>query len=716
MRKVCISVLSLIFAAASIVCFDVQPSMAVVSSIALPTVGANGDVLAIAADAEHVYLGGKFSYVGFSAGSGVAVDTSSGRRLPTVTRIKGGTVRAAVSDGKGGWYVGGDFTTVGGTTRSGLARILSNGAAASWGPGVSGRVDSLALSGTTLYVGGSFTSVGGVSRSNAAAVDSSGAVLAWDPQADGSVRTITVHGATAYLGGSFSSAGGAARANLAAVDASTGLATSWNPGADGPVNDLAVAAGSVFAGGEFSAIAGEPRAFLAAVTTEGTISSWNPSADGPVRAVAAKKDGTTLYAGGEFSTIGGAERRNVAALHTSDATATAWDPGADGPVLDVALSRATAVSAAESTVHVVGSFQRAGGAMRYNAAGLDAASAAATGWNPGTDTTTRAVATSGSNIFVGGEFSWINGAPRSHVAALDRATLELDRDWNPVADGPVHAIAVAPGGGAVYIGGDFFTLGGADRKRLGAVVPSSGAVTAWAPRTNNPVNAIAPTSTAVYVGGTFSNINGVARSRIGAVDTASGALDNSFNPGASDTVRFLEVSPDQQKLYVGGRFATIASVSRPGCAELATVSGTATSFAPTAGGDVVSLDLSQDGSTLWCSTASNRTYSYSLGGGPTAPTWTTQTSGDVQAAEDDGGDLYIGGHFSGVKEGSKQHQRLHAASLSTASGLATAWNPTVAGSYGVWEIAVIDGRVLIGGDFDKVGGKDQPRFAAYEQP
>jgi hypothetical protein len=29
---------------------------------------------------------------------------------------------------------------------------------------------------------------------------------------------------------------------------------------------------------------------------------------------------------------------------------------------------------------------------------------------------------------------------------------------------------------------------------------------------------------------------------------------------------------------------------------------------------------------------------------------------------------------------------------------------------------VIDGRVLIGGDFDKVGGKVQPSFAAYAQP
>lgn len=716
MRKAMFCALSLLVGWAGLVGGVTLPAKALASSAFVPTVGANSDVLAITADAEHIFLGGSFTYVGFSSGAGVGVDTETGLRLSTLARVTGGEVRAAVSDGKGGWYIGGSFTSVAGSPRAGLARILSTGAAATWAPRVQGSVESIAFNGTTLYVGGSFTSVAGVNRTNAAALDTAGAVLPWQPSPDGTVRAIAADVTQVYLGGSFGKAGGAARANLAAVHLTTGAATAWNPGADAPVHDLSLAAGVVYAGGEFDQVAGQPRAHLAAVSTGGALGSWNPGTDGVVSAVVAKKDGSVVYAGGQFAMAGATQRQNLAAFQGSTGAATTWNPGADGPVLDLALSRATATASAEATLHVGGTFTRAGGAVRYNLAGIDAASGTATAWDPGADTTVRAVSTSGTKIFVGGSFSWINGGPRKYVAALHRTTLELDRDWVADASAPVNALAVDPNGGALYIGGEFVTLSGQDRKHLAAVVPSTGAVTGWAPRTNNPVKAIAPTQSAVYVGGTFSNINGIARSRIGAVNTTTGATLTTFNPGASDTVRFLELSPDLTRLYVGGRFATISGVPRPGCAELTASTGSATSFAPSTGGDVVSLDLANNGDTLWCSTSSNRTYSYPLVGGPTAPTWTTQTSGDVQAAEDDGGDLYIGGHFSSIKEGNKQHQRLHAASLSTGTGLATAWNPSVAGIMGVWEIAVVGDLLLVGGDFAKVGGKTQPSFAVFSAP
>lgn len=692
------------------------PSVALATTSHRPSVGANGDVLAIAYDAEHIYLGGKFSYVGFSSGAGAGVDAASGKRLSTIARVAGGAVRAAVSDGKGGWYIGGTFTSVGGSARSGLARILSTGAVSTWAPAVQGSVDSLALSGTTLYLGGSFTSVSGAARANAAALDTATGLLPWSPNPNGPVRTIAADATQVYLGGAFTQAGGAARANLAAVGSTSGTATEWNPGTDAPVNDLSVQGQVVYAGGEFGQVSGQTRARLAAVRTDGVVTAWNPGSDGVVHTLVARRDGTAVYVGGAFTSAGGAARQNLAALQTSDGAATAWNPGASGAVLDLALARATATAPAEATVHVGGVFSAVGSAVRHNTAAVDASTGQPTPWDPGADAAVRTVASSGTNWFLGGDFSWVNGAPRASVAALDRATLELDRDWNPSANGPVNALALAPDGGALYIGGEFLTLAGQDRRRLGAVSPSTGAVTGWAPRTNNPVNALAASGTAVYVGGTFSNINGTARARIGAVDTAAGALLTGWNPGATDTVRFLELSPDASKLYAGGRFATVAGVARPGCAELSASSGAATPFAPTAGGDVVSLDLSTDGARLWCSTASNRTYAYALGGGSTAPSWTTQTSGDVQAAEDDGGDLYIGGHFSGVKEGTKQLSRPHAASLNTATGTATAWNPSVGGSYGVWELAVVGDLLLVGGDFDKVNGKTQPGLAVFNAP
>jgi hypothetical protein len=67
-------------------------------------------------------------------------------------------VRVAVSDGAGGFYIGGDFTEVDGLARNRLAHILANGTLGSWNPSPGGtKIYALAVSGDTVYAGGKFT-------------------------------------------------------------------------------------------------------------------------------------------------------------------------------------------------------------------------------------------------------------------------------------------------------------------------------------------------------------------------------------------------------------------------------------------------------------------------------------------------------------------------------------------------------------------------------
>src|SRR5215204_1233439 len=58
-RRLSIALFSVLVGVANVVGIVAQPATAVASSAALSTVGANGDVLAITSDAEHVYIGGK---------------------------------------------------------------------------------------------------------------------------------------------------------------------------------------------------------------------------------------------------------------------------------------------------------------------------------------------------------------------------------------------------------------------------------------------------------------------------------------------------------------------------------------------------------------------------------------------------------------------------------------------------------------------------------
>jgi hypothetical protein len=205
----------------------------------------------------------------------------------------------------------------------------------------------------------------------------------------------------------------------------------------------------------FTRIGGQTRNYIAALdAATGAATAWNPNAGFVVHALAVS--GTTVYAGGWFTTIGGQSRNYIAALDAVTGNATAWnpDPGGDRP-----YGFALAVSG--STVYAGGGFTSIGGQSRNMIAALDAATGAATAWNPNASGSVSALAISGSTIYAGGGFTSIGGRTRNHIAALDAATGNATA-WNPNASGGVSALAVS--GSTVYVGGDFTSIGGEPRQ------------------------------------------------------------------------------------------------------------------------------------------------------------------------------------------------------------------------------------------------------------
>src|SRR5262245_30235939 len=56
-----------------------------------------------------------------------------------------GVVHCIVSDGSGGWYIGGDFERVGGLERHNLAHVLADHGLSLWNPGSDGPVLAIAV-------------------------------------------------------------------------------------------------------------------------------------------------------------------------------------------------------------------------------------------------------------------------------------------------------------------------------------------------------------------------------------------------------------------------------------------------------------------------------------------------------------------------------------------------------------------------------------------
>ncbi len=615
----------------------------------------NGGVHASAVMGNTLYLGGEFSRVGPATGGLMPVHATSGSPLQAPLDVDG-TIKAMVSDGAGGWYVGGAFRHVNGVARNSLARISATGAVKPWNPGVNGTVNAMLLSGGKVYLGGQFSQVGGQGRGNLAAVDTTtGAVVAWNPNANSSVNAMGIATGLVYVGGAFTTVAGVSRLHVAALDATSGAASNWQPNPDGDVYALFVnydvinITTHVYLGGSFGLVSGVPRANFAHVDATPTSptfnqpTAFNPSPNGAVRSlVVAGRTIITTYMGGDFTVAGGQPRARLAAF--SGVNLGSWNPGADNTVVSLRLSG--------TTMYVGGYFGALGGQPRPFAGAVATSGGAATAWNPEPNAPVRVFAPVDTTVWLGGDFTSLGGVARANLAALDLTTGAATA-WNPGTNGAVHALE--PIGGLLYAGGAFTTIGGQSRPHV-AQLDAGGNIGAWNPAPDGDVRAIAaragiPTST-IFLGGTFTHVMNTPRNRLAAVSDAVMPSLSSWNPDANGQVDAIVVDPNW--VYVAGKFTGFAGLySRQYVAQL-DPGGVPTGFIPVPSNPIKTL--ARIGGTLYLGFAGQIT----IGGqqrrgivafNPPVNTplpWDPQCDGSVYTILPSGGTLYLGGFFSNV--------------------------------------------------------------------
>ena len=331
-----------------------------------------------------------------------------------------------------------------------------------------GRVNAIAVSGTTVYLGGQFTSMrpagaaagtGEVARNHVAAVSlTTGNLLPWNPNTNGTVRAIKVAGSAVYLGGAFTQVGGVSHlriAKVAATGAGTVVAT-WNATATGEVFSLASAGGTIYLGGGFGTVDGNARANLAAVKgADGTILPWNPGTDGQVRAIKFTS-ATRLVVGGTFTHLAGAATTDLGAVDADTGSSLPWQGHINYPVIGLANDALG--------VYVAG----AGGGGNF------AAFAPATGapsWQGGTNGNVQAIGVAGGFVYLGGHFQTYCGPQhgqhtcttpiaRNKLLAVNETTGALQA-WNPSANSVLGVFALQGVGSNsdMLVGGDFTSTG-----------------------------------------------------------------------------------------------------------------------------------------------------------------------------------------------------------------------------------------------------------------
>jgi hypothetical protein len=543
---------------------------------------ANGAVRAMLHFGQTLYVGGSFSMIGDSTRNRVAAfDTSSGVPLTFNPNVTGAAVNAIVM-GPNGLFIAGDFTQVRGQPRFYVAALRGDGSPLSPLAAPNGPVHTLLIAGNALYLGGSFSTIEALQRFGVGAINPFVVgVLPWNPStnrdgtAPGFVNALAISGRTIFVGGDFRRVAGQTRNNLAAVDtAGVGALSAWNPVAGGLVNSFSfdLASVALFTGGRFASVNGVLRNYLAALNDSlGVATNFNANiarlTPTGVRSLAIS--GATLYAGGDFDSVGGQFRKRLCAVNATTGALSAWNPFPPSSNYSGEGPHALAIS--RGRVYVGGSYELRGVTpQRFHLVSLDSTNGALLPWNPNmtlTGGSVFALSVAGSLAYVGGTFSTIGDSSRNRIAALDTGTAKAT-SWNPNASGPVHSIAVS--GSAIYIGGFFTTVRGLARNSLAAIDPLSGVPMSFNSfATQQFVNSLALGGNNLYVGGIVETDSSLFVS----VNRHTGAINNAWRPrlqggGAANTrgegVAALVMS--DTTVFVGGDFGGGQNSLRPNTA------------------------------------------------------------------------------------------------------------------------------------------------------
>ena len=384
-----------------------------------------------------------------------------------------------------------------------------------------GRVYALTTIGTTMYVGGTFTQVQEANASTYPrrylfAFDTTTGAISktFKPTLDGSVNALATDGTSLFVGGDFATVNGTPHRRLVALNPSgaTVGAFSGDVTAGSTVDDLVVANGLLYVAGAFTQLNGAARSGLAAVDpASGSLAAGvnvaftglHNNGTSHVAKIDVSPNGATLVAVGNFTTVAGQPREQMAMLDLAgqSASLSTWATSRfvmqcsskfDTYIRDIDIDPTgtyVAVGTTGAYFGGVGSNTLCDSVSRWEL-GRTGGSQQPTWVDYAGGDTTWSVTATGAAIYTGGHYRWYNnpyagdtvgpGTIKRHaIAALDPVN-GMPLSWNPgrsPGEGVFIMISTSDG---LWVGSDTNQIGGEYHPRL-AFFPLAGGTTVPVP-------------------------------------------------------------------------------------------------------------------------------------------------------------------------------------------------------------------------------------------
>ena len=278
--------------------------------------------------------------------------------------------------------------------------------------------------------------------------------------------------------------------------------------------------------------------------------NFNLNLNGTAFATAVLPEGKILV-GGSFSGGTGGAAILLARLHADGTRDVAFDPNVSGPA---GTSVGAVALQTDGKILVGGNFTTVGGSARSQLARLRADGTLDTSFSPTLNSYAGAIAVQADGkILIGGGFTNVNGSTRNFFARLN-ANGTLDTTFNPNPNDTVQAIIVQADG-RMLVSGGFFNIAGSARSQLVRLNANGTLDSAFNPNPNW-VNAVALQADGkILAGGFFANLGGVNREI--ARFNANGTLDSTFNPISRGTINAVAVQADGRILIEGNGVARL---------------------------------------------------------------------------------------------------------------------------------------------------------------
>ncbi len=340
------------------------------------------EALTLSADKATLYVGGKFGSVNGQKRTNLAAFRVSDQILTGWRPVLyGGVVMAVGTAADGTVYFGGVFGQVGNQTHNNAAAVSATGALLPWAPIADSTVRSLLVSPdqSKVVMGGSFTNVNGVRHRGIAAVDraSGAAHVAWGAgpvlSKNLQVYQMTGDAAQVYITGvDWPDPDPGRFEGTASLSWDTGTIV-WAAYCYGDTKGVALINGVLYTGSHAhncSRVAGgfpeqrpnkPPRRLLAQDASNGTILPWFPNTNygyqkGHAGPVVLATDGTSLFVGGEFTTVNNKRQQGMARFL----------PGPDqSPPTKPGTPTASLVSSADVQVQFTAGWDKDDGTLTY---------------------------------------------------------------------------------------------------------------------------------------------------------------------------------------------------------------------------------------------------------------------------------------------------------------------------------------------------------------